>query len=229
MCETVRTAQDRTPVLCEMCEMPIGIALRTAFRTARHGYSVSHSGAGTLQLLQRKTVVRRCQTVNVPARREYRLTRRFPLRAQDGLSDDGHRLTDGLSDGRGLMQAARCMRAMGGAGSEVEAGPGGRLSAPMRQSCANRAPMLPCISAWRLRQCANAGRGYGGERARTPTAPRLPRQSTARQCGYRLPTAAGRSLRRNKLRRLEQSKLVKQARSGRWTLTEAGKKEAYRP
>ena len=142
MCETVRTAQDRTPVLCEMCEMPIGIALRTAFRTARHGYSVSHSGAGTLQLLQRKTVVRRCQTVNVPARREYRLTRRFPLRAQDGLSDDGHRLTDGLSDGRGLMQAARCMRAMGGAGSEVEAGPGGRLSAPMRQSCANRAPML---------------------------------------------------------------------------------------
>jgi len=58
--------------------------------------------------MQRKTVVRRCQTVNVPARREYRLTRRFPLRAQDGLSDDGHRLTDGLSDGRGLMQAARC-------------------------------------------------------------------------------------------------------------------------
>ena len=47
MCETVRTAQDRTPVLCEMCEMPIGIALRTAFRTARHGHSVSHSGAGS--------------------------------------------------------------------------------------------------------------------------------------------------------------------------------------
>ena len=44
MCETVRTAQDRTPVLCEMCEMPIGIALRTAFRTARRGHSVSHSG-----------------------------------------------------------------------------------------------------------------------------------------------------------------------------------------
>lgn len=54
--------------------------------------------------MQRKTVVRRCQTVNVPARREYRLTRRFPLRAQDGLSDDGHRLTDGLSDGRGLRE-----------------------------------------------------------------------------------------------------------------------------
>jgi len=31
------------------------------------------------------------------------------------------------------------------------------------------------------------------------------------------------------LRRLEQSKLVKQARSGRWTLTDAGKKEASRP
>jgi len=54
--------------------------------------------------MQRKTVVRRCQTVNVQPAKGDRLTRRFSLRAQDGLSDDGHRLTDGLSDGRGLRE-----------------------------------------------------------------------------------------------------------------------------
>jgi len=78
--------------------------------------------------MQRKTVVRRCQTVNVQPAKGDRLTRRFSLRAQDGLSDDGHRLTDGLSDGRGLMQAARCMRAMGGAACEAAPMPLGRTA-----------------------------------------------------------------------------------------------------
>ena len=79
MCETVRTAQDRTPVLCEMCEMPIGIALRTAFRTARHGYSVSHSGAGTLQLVPLGAPATGLQ----PACRKVAATDGVQLRAQN--------------------------------------------------------------------------------------------------------------------------------------------------
>jgi hypothetical protein len=62
--------------------------------------------------MQRKTVVRHRQTVNGAARKGNRLTGRFPLRAQDGLSDDGQASDKGRRTVGGISPELRSSLAL---------------------------------------------------------------------------------------------------------------------